>query len=88
MNFEINREGFGCATKKLTLFSPFNCNTYTGTFSVAFTIKKAQLEKVTLVEDTFEYTGDEIVSQDSNFDLRSEERRVGKECRSRWSPYH
>ena len=20
--------------------------------------------------------------------LRSEERRVGKECRSRWSPYH
>ena len=24
-----------------------------------------------------------------NFDaVRSEERRVGKECRSRWSPYH
>src|SRR5438034_7450924 len=22
------------------------------------------------------------------FRLRSEERRVGKECRSRWSPYH
>ena len=21
-------------------------------------------------------------------ELRSEERRVGKECRSRWSPYH
>ena len=33
---------------------------YTGTFSVAFTIKKAQLEKVTLVEDTFEYTGTDI----------------------------
>lgn len=41
---------------------------YTGTFSVAFTIKKVQLEKVTLVENTFEYTGDEIVSQDNNFD--------------------
>ena len=40
---------------------------YTGTFSVAFTIKKAQLEKVTLVENTFEYTGDEIVSDGSNF---------------------
>ena len=27
---------------------------------------------------------------DSNngLDYRSEERRVGKECRSRWSPYH
>ena len=23
-----------------------------------------------------------------NFFERSEERRVGKECRSRWSPYH
>ena len=24
----------------------------------------------------------------SNLEARSEERRVGKECRSRWSPYH
>ena len=24
----------------------------------------------------------------SDIDYRSEERRVGKECRSRWSPYH
>ena len=23
-----------------------------------------------------------------NIPMRSEERRVGKECRSRWSPYH
>ena len=23
-----------------------------------------------------------------DIDARSEERRVGKECRSRWSPYH
>ena len=33
---------------------------YTGTFSVAFTIKKAQLEKVTIAKDTFEYTGSDI----------------------------
>ena len=26
--------------------------------------------------------------QSKDNDLRSEERRVGKECRSRWSPYH
>ena len=25
---------------------------------------------------------------DRSFWFRSEERRVGKECRSRWSPYH
>jgi len=24
----------------------------------------------------------------NQFEERSEERRVGKECRSRWSPYH
>ena len=28
------------------------------------------------------------VAKRSVFVLRSEERRVGKECRSRWSPYH
>ena len=33
---------------------------YTGTFSVAFTIKKASLEKVTIIKDTFEYTGSDI----------------------------
>ena len=25
---------------------------------------------------------------ETKYGLRSEERRVGKECRSRWSPYH
>src|SRR3712207_5135532 len=28
------------------------------------------------------------VSKEKKEKLRSEERRVGKECRSRWSPYH
>ena len=30
----------------------------------------------------------EIGIAKSTFYARSEERRVGKECRSRWSPYH
>ena len=29
-----------------------------------------------------------ITSIATNSIVRSEERRVGKECRSRWSPYH
>ena len=30
-----------------------------------------------------------VTFEASDFDdIRSEERRVGKECRSRWSPYH
>ena len=56
-------------TYTVTYKVPDTNTNYTGTFSVAFTIKKAQLDKVTIVKDTFEYTGDEIVSQDSNFDL-------------------
>ena len=28
------------------------------------------------------------IDQTLTQDARSEERRVGKECRSRWSPYH
>src|SRR5687768_6885685 len=29
-----------------------------------------------------------VISDAADENLRSEERRVGKECRSRWSPYH
>ena len=36
------------------------------------------------------YTEQQIPQEDLNaiLEARSEERRVGKECRSRWSPYH
>src|SRR5258706_10437701 len=30
----------------------------------------------------------ELGAAQSKLEMRSEERRVGKECRSRWSPYH
>src|SRR5256885_13060811 len=29
-----------------------------------------------------------LLSEEAVYLIRSEERRVGKECRSRWSPYH
>ena len=36
-----------------------------------------------------ETVGGAVVASESSFHTtRSEERRVGKECRSRWSPYH
>ena len=31
---------------------------------------------------------DEAIKRMDGIKCRSEERRVGKECRSRWSPYH
>ena len=41
-------------------------------------------------DKTYEKLQDEYALDDSkkDDDSRSEERRVGKECRSRWSPYH
>src|SRR3712207_2816715 len=55
------------------------------------------LQQAVGVWDTFELSADEFIEQGDTVvmlghtDLakdRSEERRVGKECRSRWSPYH
>ena len=46
------------------------------------------------VFDEYEYRKNLIIEsvEEAGFSLkdrsRSEERRVGKECRSRWSPYH
>src|SRR3712207_4003274 len=44
----------------------------------------------TLIKRVAGVEGDEIRVQGGTLfvDGRSEERRVGKECRSRWSPYH
>ena len=41
------------------------------------------IPKVGVITDIREETPDV-----KTFRVRSEERRVGKECRSRWSPYH
>ena len=47
-------------------------------------------EPASLDADTVEYDMDTglITAVDNVLMKRSEERRVGKECRSRWSPYH
>ena len=44
-------------------------------------LKKA---KITLAKSSYTYNG----KAKKPAVTRSEERRVGKECRSRWSPYH
>src|SRR5258707_14824753 len=38
--------------------------------------------------DFFSFTYPTFNLRELAKDVRSEERRVGKECRSRWSPYH
>ena len=41
-----------------------------------------------MIEDAVPPGSIDFVAESSLSLLRSEERRVGKECRSRWSPYH
>src|SRR5258708_1878983 len=45
---------------------------------------------VHIITDAAPLTGTQLagLAKSPGFRLRSEERRVGKECRSRWSPYH
>src|SRR5689334_24218921 len=48
-----------------------------------FTTEKKEFPKPITVPHEFV-----AVSMTQGYAMRSEERRVGKECRSRWSPYH
>ena len=67
-----------------------------GTTAVLTTgIVNGALSKVTISNTGNEYTSLPRVAISSApsagltaVGIRSEERRVGKECRSRWSPYH
>ena len=40
------------------------------------------------INDTKILNGVNLTIKKGEIHVRSEERRVGKECRSRWSPYH
>src|SRR3712207_7646180 len=56
-------------------------------FSPAAAQKKGAVPKRPKLQFTTD-TNDAIAYYRLGEQMRSEERRVGKECRSRWSPYH
>ena len=51
-------------------------------------IKQEQSSNYIEVKVSENYDIQDILTQVLRKSFRSEERRVGKECRSRWSPYH
>ena len=51
-----------------------------------YKFRGATIENILSFENTFK--GAKMIRLEQNYRSRSEERRVGKECRSRWSPYH
>ena len=55
---------------------------------VDFDENRLQKSSFGLMEPTSEEAVDKTEIDLIHVQLRSEERRVGKECRSRWSPYH
>ena len=59
------------------------------TFTVDYKVEEAALIREEKEELTVTVDGiKKIEIEDTPSESRSEERRVGKECRSRWSPYH
>ena len=47
-----------------------------------------QQKQETFNKDLEELKNKQTEMNNTITEMRSEERRVGKECRSRWSPYH
>src|SRR3712207_9010362 len=84
----------GVQTCALPIFCKQTITLYEELYEKNFLYKFKDLIFMTILEEKLsngQATLDEmkllIKLMDGNYD-RSEERRVGKECRSRWSPYH
>ena len=70
----------------------FRKRTTLQTLQIRITMKRNILLLIILTVISLEASGQKYTIYVDDFNSRSEERRVGKECasmcRSRWSPYH
>ena len=84
--FNISAE---CTVRALPMVAPImhDVNIYTHYFYVPFRILWSAWEKFFTRANSWSVDSEHTLVP-PKFNLRSEERRVGKECRSRWSPYH
>ena len=51
-------------------------------------IQSVKTQYISATDEEQAYIDQIVKNVGERFATRSEERRVGKECRSRWSPYH
>ena len=88
----VNLEGENVRSDIRTIAVPANTiANETGSDKVANIVMLGTLVAATdLVSDSMciEMIKEKLDTKKPQFRSRSEERRVGKECRSRWSPYH
>ena len=78
-------DGSGRIVIDLACYDDFTTNEFLRQVSQGAieTEASARLERITI-----DPTSGRCLDRETRIDRRSEERRVGKECRSRWSPYH
>ena len=70
-----------------------NLRTKIGVVAVLLSTLTVQAQNIPFrkaeIKETMKKVADwQIANPNKGAEHRSEERRVGKECRSRWSPYH
>ena len=61
---------------------PYDIEFLDGIFTHLAIVDNPRYERANIVFNS------KTIVKNENHNARSEERRVGKECRSRWSPYH
>ena len=71
------------------MFLVYNCGYYLTRTLIGSATKKKYIFKKRFVTEVNNKDGKSFLKMTSkDIPWRSEERRVEKECRSRWSPYH
>ena len=83
MTKQNEQEALGTAMNKTEMFFEKNSKSMIIALLALFVLAAAIFGYRQLISQPRERKAAEMIAQ-----ARSEERRVGKECRSRWSPYH
>mgnify|MGYP006979387735 CR=1 FL=1 len=90
-NFEQAQHGYGNLLSTEKILSKLEALTSASNLNAEVIEGKVEAKnnELKIIRQSLKEANDAItvISRDKDL-LRSEERRVGKECRSRWSPYH